>query len=87
MAADTRNRASRRPQGRLIGYARVSTDEQATEAQQIDLRAAGCDAIVEEHGSGASRTRPRDPEHKGLRRLRRSESEGWYLGVPAVSAF
>ncbi|RWJ45273.1 MAG: recombinase family protein [Mesorhizobium sp.] len=58
MAADTQNRASRRPQGRLIGYARVSTDEQATEAQQIELRAAGCAQIVEEHGSGASRTRP-----------------------------
>ena len=42
----------------IIGYARVSTDEQATEAQEIELRAAGCDAIVEEHGSGASRARP-----------------------------
>jgi hypothetical protein len=52
------NRASRRPQGRLIGYARVSTDEQATEAQEIELRAAGCDVIVQEHGSGASRARP-----------------------------
>ncbi|MGV1831854.1 recombinase family protein [Agrobacterium vitis] len=58
MAADTLNRTSRRPKGRLIGYARVSTDEQATEAQEIELRAAGCDFIVQEHGSGASRTRP-----------------------------
>ncbi|HEV2897177.1 MAG TPA: recombinase family protein [Pseudaminobacter sp.] len=58
MAADTQNRASRRPQGRLIGYARVSTDEQATDAQQIELLAAGCDRIVEEYGSGASRARP-----------------------------
>jgi DNA invertase Pin-like site-specific DNA recombinase len=58
MAADTPNRASRRPQGRQIGYARVSTDEQATQAQEIELRAAGCDMIVEEHGSGASRARP-----------------------------
>jgi DNA invertase Pin-like site-specific DNA recombinase len=58
MAADTLNRTSRRPQGRLIGYARVSTDEQATEGQEIELRAAGCDVIVQEHGSGASRTRP-----------------------------
>ena len=58
MAADTLNRTSRRPQGRLIGYARVSTDEQATEAQEIELRSAGCDVIVHEHGSGASRTRP-----------------------------
>lgn len=58
MAADTQNRASRRPAGRLIGYARVSTDEQETAAQEMELRAAGCDTIVEEHGSGASRTRP-----------------------------
>ncbi len=58
MAADTQNRSSRRPQGRQIGYARVSTDEQATEAQEIELRAAGCETIVQEHGSGASRTRP-----------------------------
>jgi len=43
---------------RLIGYARVSTDEQATEAQEIELRSAGCDVIVQEHGSGASRVRP-----------------------------
>jgi DNA invertase Pin-like site-specific DNA recombinase len=58
MAADTQNRTSRRPQGRLIGYARVSTDEQATKAQEMELRSAGCDTIVEEHGSGASRARP-----------------------------
>jgi DNA invertase Pin-like site-specific DNA recombinase len=36
----------------------VSTDEQATEAQEIELRAAGCDIIIQEHGSGASRARP-----------------------------
>lgn len=58
MAADPQNRASRRLHGRMIGYARVSTDEQATEAQEMELRAAGCDTIIEEHGSGASRTRP-----------------------------
>lgn len=49
---------SRPSSGRLVGYARVSTDEQATEAQEIELRAAGCDVIVQEHGSGASRARP-----------------------------
>lgn len=58
MAADMQNPTSRRPQGRLIGYARVSTDEQATEAQEMELRAAGCQTIVQEHGSGASRARP-----------------------------
>lgn len=36
----------------------MSTDEQATEAQEIELRAAGCDIIIQEHGSGASRARP-----------------------------
>ncbi|TXH80331.1 recombinase family protein [Bradyrhizobium sp. CCH5-F6] len=49
---------SKSHQRRLIGYARVSTDEQATEAQEIELRAVGCDTIVREHGSGASRARP-----------------------------
>ena len=58
MAANTQNLSSRRSQGRLIGYARVSTDEQATQAQEMELRSAGCELIVEEHGSGASRARP-----------------------------
>jgi len=58
MARDPHNSRSSLPQGRLIGYARVSTDDQETEAQKIELRAAGCDLIVEEHGSGASRARP-----------------------------
>jgi DNA invertase Pin-like site-specific DNA recombinase len=43
---------------RLIGYARVSTEEQATDAQLDELRAAGCEVIHQEHGSGASRARP-----------------------------
>lgn len=43
----------KKPVGRLIGYARVSTEEQATDAQAIELKAAGCDEIVTEHGSGA----------------------------------
>src|SRR5579863_329171 len=47
-----------RPIRRLIGYARVSTDEQATDAQVNELRAAGCQIIHQEHGSGASRARP-----------------------------
>src|SRR4051812_20770507 len=42
----------------LIGYARVSTDEQNTGAQIDALRAAGCAEVVEERGSGGSRTRP-----------------------------
>lgn len=47
-----------RPIRRLIGYARVSTEEQATDAQVDELRAAGCQIIHQEHGSGASRARP-----------------------------
>ncbi|MBN8944809.1 MAG: recombinase family protein [Rhizobiales bacterium] len=43
---------------RLIGYARVSTDDQATDAQVDELRAAGCGILHQEHGSGASRARP-----------------------------
>ena len=43
---------------RLIGYARVSTEEQGTDPQLDELRAAGCDTVLEEHASGADRTRP-----------------------------
>lgn len=43
---------------RLLGYARVSTEEQAPDAQIDELRAAGCTTIFQEHGSGASRARP-----------------------------
>src|SRR5918997_5379170 len=43
---------------RLVGYARVSTEEQATDAQLDELKTAGCEVIHQEHGSGASRTRP-----------------------------
>ena len=62
----TRRDASRRCQqtcrkphaGRLIGYARVSTEEQGTDPQLDELRAAGCATVREEHASGADRTRP-----------------------------
>ena len=43
---------------RLLGYARVSTEDQATDAQMDELAAAGCSVIIQEHGSGASRARP-----------------------------
>jgi DNA invertase Pin-like site-specific DNA recombinase len=44
--------------GRLIGYARVSTEEQGTDPQCDELRAAGCATVHEEHASGADRDRP-----------------------------
>jgi len=43
---------------RLVGYARVSTEEQLTDAQVDELKAAGCAVIYQEHASGASRARP-----------------------------
>ncbi len=46
------------PSGRLLGYARVSTEDQATDAQTDELTAAGCTTLYQEHGSGASRARP-----------------------------
>nr|MBF0683706.1 recombinase family protein [Pseudomonas sp.] len=42
----------------LIGYARVSTDEQDTSAQRRELRANGCSVIYEDKASGGSRERP-----------------------------
>jgi len=36
----------------LIGYARVSTEDQITARQLDELRAAGCAEILEEHPSG-----------------------------------
>ena len=44
--------------GRLVGYARVSTEEQGTDPQTDELRAAGCTTVHEEHASGADRSRP-----------------------------
>ncbi len=43
---------------RLLGYTRVSTDEQTTALQLNALRAAGCAVIYEDSASGASRSRP-----------------------------
>src|ERR1700758_3545476 len=42
----------------LVGYARVSTEEQGTDPQLDELAAAGCATILEEHASGADRSRP-----------------------------
>ena len=42
----------------MIGYARVSTDDQNTNLQVDALKVAGCEKIFMEHGSGADRDRP-----------------------------
>ena len=55
MAAKTSRNS---PNGRLIGYARVSTEDQGTDPQLDELRAAGCETVLEEHASGADRSRP-----------------------------
>jgi DNA invertase Pin-like site-specific DNA recombinase len=46
------------PIGRIIGYARVSTESQDLEPQIAALRAVGCTEIVKEKSSGADRERP-----------------------------
>lgn len=42
----------------LIGYARVSTEDQSTEAQFLALKTFGCTEIFCENASGADRERP-----------------------------
>lgn len=42
----------------IIGYARVSTDDQSTDLQIDALTQAGCETIFLETGSGGNRNRP-----------------------------
>ena len=50
--------SQKKPINLLIGYARVSTDDQANDAEMIESRAAGCDTLYEERRTGASQARP-----------------------------
>ena len=56
----------------LIGYARVSTEDQDLAPQLDVLRAAGCAEVFEEHASGASRARPQLAA--ALARVRRGDT-------------
>jgi DNA invertase Pin-like site-specific DNA recombinase len=42
----------------VVGYARVSTEDQSTEGQILDLEKFGCTEIFRENASGADRDRP-----------------------------
>ncbi|MBB5372386.1 recombinase family protein [Acidocella aromatica] len=60
------------PLPRLIGYARISTEAQDTDPQLDELRAAGCDMVLEECASGDDRNRP--VLAKLLRDIRRGDT-------------
>ena len=42
----------------IVGYARVSPEDQSTEGQILDLQKFGCTEIFRENASGADRNRP-----------------------------
>ncbi len=60
---------------RLIGYARIAPDAHHTDTQATELRAAGCDQIRQDHGSGTSDNRP------GLKKLLNEITQGETLVV------
>ena len=49
------------PTRRAGRHARVSTAAQGTDPQVDELRAAGCELVLEEQASGANRSRPVTP--------------------------
>jgi DNA invertase Pin-like site-specific DNA recombinase len=63
----------------LIGYARVSTDDQDTAAQAAALKVAGCERIFREKASGGRWDRPE--LHRLLDQLRKEDVlVVWKLG-------
>ena len=56
----------------VIGYARVSTEQQGTEAQLPDLRKAGCKRVYEETMGGGTMDRPE--LEKCLERLEKGDT-------------
>ena len=55
----------------LIGYARVSTQDQETAAQIAALKTAGCELIFQEKASGSQWDRPE--LHRLLGQLRKGD--------------
>src|SRR5437899_12190396 len=55
----------------LIGYARVSTDDQESAAQVLALKSAGCERIYREKASGGRWDRPE--LHRLLHQLREAD--------------
>jgi DNA invertase Pin-like site-specific DNA recombinase len=69
--------------GLLVGYARVSTDDQSLDAQVEALKRAGCDPdhIHKDHASGVARRRP------GLAMLMKDVREGDTVVVVSLDRF
>jgi len=62
----------RRAKPRLIGYARVSTDDQTTRLQRDALKTARCRTIFEDTASGGQRSRAQ--LHKALSSVNRGDT-------------
>jgi DNA invertase Pin-like site-specific DNA recombinase len=67
----------------MLGYARVSTNEQDTAAQVSALKFAGCEKIFQEKAPGGSWDRPE--LHRLLDRLRKGDIlVVWRLELPLM---
>ncbi len=67
----------------LIGYARVSTDDQDTAAQVAALKAAGCERIFREKATGGRWDRPE--LHRLLDHLRKADVND--VALPLLEMF